>query len=95
MGYGKNNPVLERVVTLTNYDNEEGILGNAETVEVPQNVQASKDDKPMFQEVDIVGVSGSKNVGGSKKWVCKHCHQMFISSYIYTNICTFFWFCNR
>nr|KAJ0206075.1 hypothetical protein LSAT_V11C500270080 [Lactuca sativa] len=58
MANGKNNPVPERFrVTLTDSDNEDGVLGDIESVEVPQNVQASKDDKTMLQEVDIADVS--------------------------------------
>lgn len=63
MVFGKDNPVPESVdVTFTDSDNEDGVLGDAESVEVP-HVQASKVDKPLLQEVDIIGVSGSKNAG--------------------------------
>lgn len=48
-----------------------------------KNVQATKDDKPLLHEVDIVGATGTKNknAGGAKVWVCKHCHEKFTSSY--------------
>ncbi|CAI9289999.1 unnamed protein product [Lactuca saligna] len=43
MVFGKDNPVPESVdVTLTDSDNEDGVLGVSESVEAPQNVQASK-----------------------------------------------------
>ncbi|KAJ9538755.1 hypothetical protein OSB04_031488 [Centaurea solstitialis] len=45
------------------------------------NQAANDDDKPLWQEVEIAGATGSKNAGGSKVWVCKHCHQQFTSSY--------------
>ncbi|KAI3498051.1 hypothetical protein L1887_33761 [Cichorium endivia] len=44
-----------------------------------KNVQATKDDKLLLHEVDIVGAT--KNAGGAKVWVCKHCHEKFTSSY--------------
>ncbi|KAI3689202.1 hypothetical protein L2E82_47153 [Cichorium intybus] len=31
-----------------------------------ENVQATKDDKPLLHEVDIVGATGTKNAGGAK-----------------------------
>ena len=43
--------------------------------------QEVKDGKPLLQEVKIIGAAASKNAGGAKVWVCKHCNQTFTSSY--------------
>ncbi|KAK1424076.1 hypothetical protein QVD17_19388 [Tagetes erecta] len=39
------------------------------------------DDKPLLQEVEFIGAGNSKNSGGSKVWVCKHCGHRSTSSY--------------
>ncbi|KAK9057621.1 hypothetical protein SSX86_022457 [Deinandra increscens subsp. villosa] len=38
-------------------------------------------DKPLYEEVTIIGAANSKNPGGTKQWVCKHCKEKFNSSY--------------
>ncbi|KAI3522216.1 hypothetical protein L1887_11700 [Cichorium endivia] len=52
-------------------------------VEETQEVQSQqvKDDKPLLHEVNFIATAASKNAGGSKVWVCKHCKQQFTSSY--------------
>ncbi|KAL6522088.1 hypothetical protein OROMI_031965 [Orobanche minor] len=37
--------------------------------------------KPLLEEVTYVGAANSKNAGGSKVWICKHCKEQFTSSY--------------
>ncbi|XP_021989651.1 uncharacterized protein LOC110886192 isoform X2 [Helianthus annuus] len=39
------------------------------------------ENKPLLQEVDFISDGNSKNCGGSKVWVCKHCKQQSTSSY--------------
>ena len=38
-------------------------------------------DKPLYEEVTLIGSGTSKNAGGTKVWVCKHCKDKFVSSY--------------
>ncbi|KAK9048331.1 hypothetical protein SSX86_032706 [Deinandra increscens subsp. villosa] len=37
--------------------------------------------KPLYDEVKIVCVGGSKNSGGVKTWICNHCTEQYNSSY--------------
>lgn len=48
----------------------------------PQSSSQQKDEsKPLLDEVTFVGAENSKNAGGAKVWVCKHCKLQFTSSY--------------
>ncbi|KAJ9567450.1 hypothetical protein OSB04_003416 [Centaurea solstitialis] len=46
----------------------------------PTSVQKDP-KKPLLEEVNYVGAANSKNAGGSKVWICKHCKEQFTSSY--------------
>ncbi|KAL4578204.1 hypothetical protein LXL04_014324 [Taraxacum kok-saghyz] len=54
------------------------------TVHTTPNDKQSKgnlNDKPLYEEVTLIGSGTSKNAGGTKVWVCKHCKEQFVSSY--------------
>ncbi|KAL8201717.1 hypothetical protein R6Q57_010864 [Mikania cordata] len=67
------------IVEITNIRSEKPESTQKEAVTETQGKQ--KDDKPLMGEVDFVGYGNSKNAGGSKVWICKHCKQKFTSSY--------------
>ena len=78
--------VEDITVNLSDNENEDGtpeseVAEGASATRSKINHATKDDDKPQLQEVEIVGATGSKNAGGSKVWVCKHCHQRFTSSY--------------
>ena len=55
-------------------------LHNSNTRQAPVQAQSQHGSKPLLSEVDIVGVVGGKNPGGTKKWVCKHCDTTYKST---------------
>ena len=47
----------------------------------PNQSKGNFNDKPLYEEVNLIGSGNSKNPGGTKVWVCKHCKDKFVSSY--------------
>ncbi|KAJ9567191.1 hypothetical protein OSB04_003157 [Centaurea solstitialis] len=62
-------------------DTEETIVLETEEDGSPAAAEEIDSSKPLLQEVTHICAGNSKNPGGSKVWVCKHCHQKFTSSY--------------
>ncbi|KAL4554105.1 hypothetical protein LXL04_039783 [Taraxacum kok-saghyz] len=54
---------------------------NVHTTPTPNQSKGNFNDKPLYEEVTLIGSGTSKNAGGTKVWVCKHCKERFVSSY--------------
>ncbi|GJV08250.1 hypothetical protein Tco_1345906 [Tanacetum coccineum] len=61
-------------------DDEEN-TDNNESAAQTQTQSQTNDGKPLLSEVVMVSTGNSKNAGGSKVWVCRHCNLQFTSSY--------------
>ncbi|GKD60739.1 putative ribonuclease H-like domain-containing protein [Tanacetum coccineum] len=71
-----------RIDDATPNESEEFIdLIDDDSNDASQQRKEEKDNKPLLQEVTFVGTANSKNAGGAKVWICKHCKQRFTSSY--------------
>ncbi|KAF5203150.1 hypothetical protein FRX31_007264 [Thalictrum thalictroides] len=66
-----------------NTQNNEAAVEDGSTINTTSSKEKRVDSssKPLLDEVILKGVPNIKNLGGAKKWQCKHCNKNFTSTY--------------
>ncbi|XP_023729514.2 uncharacterized protein LOC111877222 [Lactuca sativa] len=80
MAFGNGNASIH--VSDSETEPQENFVDIGETVGASGSKKSDKEaGKPLLEEVTMVGSGTSKNAGGSKQWICKHCKVKYTSSH--------------